>query len=94
MKKVRVFNDGKPAYMTTVTDIETGEQMENITDVDVHISMRDPYPYALLTVATPTVDVIVDAELRRVCPCCGRDWTPPTPSQSVIEMVKEWEETL
>ncbi len=74
--KVRIFNEGQPAYQTTVTDAETGEQVANVTDVDLHISVRDPYPYALLTVATPVVDVIVDAEIRRVCPCCGRDWTP------------------
>ena len=74
--KVRIFNEGQSSYMTTVTDTETGEQLANVTDVDLHISVRDPYPYALLTVANPVVDVIVEAEIRRVCPCCGRDWTP------------------
>ena len=74
--KVRIFNEGQPSYKTTVTDVGTGELLHSVTDVDLHISVRDPYPYALLTVATPVVDVIVDAEIRRVCPCCGRDWTP------------------
>lgn len=87
--KVRIFNEGQPAYQTTVTDAETGEQVANVTDVDLHISVHDPFPYALLTVATPVVDVIADADIKRVCPCCGRAWTP-TP-QSAIEIAQEWE---
>lgn len=91
--KIRIQNDGKPAYSTTVTDVETGKQLEYVTRVDLTIDVHDQLPQALLTMITPVVDVIADAEIRQVCPCCGKPTEQKlTPSQSVIQAVKDAED--
>ncbi len=69
--KVRIQNDGKPGYTTQVTNAETGEVLDlQVTEVTIKASKE--IPYALLTSILPVVDVIADAEIRHVCPYCGK----------------------
>jgi hypothetical protein len=73
MKKVRIRNEGGPAYMTKVTDAETGESLDHVFRVTLTYDVNDKQPpMALLWMYTPVVDVIIDAEIRHVCPACGR----------------------
>jgi hypothetical protein len=73
MRQVRIKNDGKPAFFTEVTDAETGEKIEMVTKLTFTFDAKDRQtPMALLYVAMPVVDVIVDAEIRYICPVCGK----------------------
>jgi hypothetical protein len=71
-KRIRIVNDGKPSYDTQVTDAETGVPLERVTRVELIFDAKDPRVQAVLTIYEPVVDLLVDAEIRRVCPCCGR----------------------
>lgn len=95
--KIRIFNDGKPGYMTQLTDVETGKVIEHCTDADVHLKINvQDMPKALITTIMPVIDVIVDAEIQQVCPVCGKpSETPPTKKtqqENVVAMVKAWED--
>jgi hypothetical protein len=71
--KVRIQNDGKPGYLTDITDAETGQAIEFVTRLELEISSsRKSVPSAVLYVAYPVVDVIADAEIKHVCPVCGK----------------------
>lgn len=74
--RVRIQNDGTHSYDTRVTDVETGQEISHITSLTYtngDLNEECPYPRAEITVAMPAViDVIVDAEIRHVCPVCGR----------------------
>lgn len=71
--KVRITHDGNgPAgYNTKITDAETGEPLGYVQRVEMDIQANGDPVIAVLTVAMPVVDVIADAEIKRVCPCCG-----------------------
>jgi hypothetical protein len=72
--RVRIQNDGTP-FSTVVTDCETGKVLDGVNKVqwvaDAH--EMDRLPQAEIIVIVPVVDIIADAEIRKVCPCCGRD---------------------
>jgi hypothetical protein len=71
MRQIRIQNDGKPGYTTQVTDAETGEKLDfQVTEIT--IKAKDEMPYAILTSLFPVIDVIADAEIKHVCPCCGK----------------------
>ena len=78
MRKIRIQNDGQPAHMTKVTDAETGENIDYVMRIDLVIDanedeFRRSMPYVIMHVGwLPIVDVIVDAEIRKVCPVCGK----------------------
>jgi hypothetical protein len=72
--KVRIQNDGQAAYFTKITNAETGEDIPMVQRVKLVYDARDRAshpPRAILTVAYPLVDIIVDAEIKHVCPYCG-----------------------
>lgn len=71
MKKVRIVSDGT-RYSTHITDAETGEDLSALQVMDIYINAGDTFPRAILTCASPPVDLIADAEIKQVCPCCGR----------------------
>jgi hypothetical protein len=70
--RVRIVNDGKPGYMTKVTDVETGQAIDRLKTIYVHID-AEKETTASLVVYSPVVDLIVDAEILHICPCCGRE---------------------
>lgn len=73
--KVRIQHDGKgPAgYNTRITDAETGEPLGYVQRVEMDIQANGDPVTAILTIAMPVIDVIADAEIKHVCPCCGRE---------------------
>jgi len=78
--RVRIQNEGQPGYMTRVTDVETGKELAMVKSADLTIrfdaSDRN-MPVAHLTVYAPVVDVIADADIKYICPCCGCPVAPP-----------------
>ena len=78
--KVRIQNDGRPAWATKITDAVTGLPIDNVTGfswaVDLNAtkwgSPEVQQGYASITVFEPIVDIIVDAEIKKICACCGR----------------------
>lgn len=74
--KVRIQNDGQPAYMTKITDAETGKELDwRIFRVELDARSGN-VPTATIHVYMPAVDVIAEAEIKEVCPCCGREQEP------------------
>lgn len=71
IKTVKIQCDGNPHTMR-VTDTETGQDMQ-VTSVNLSMNASERYPDVTLTVALPALDLIADAEIKHVCPCCGRD---------------------
>jgi hypothetical protein len=71
MRRVRIQNNGEAGYMTQVTDAETGEKLE-IGITEVCIKAKDDMPYAILTSIFPVIDIVADAEIKHVCPYCGK----------------------
>ena len=70
--KVRIVNDGKHFYNTRFISVETGEEMQYVSEATIHFKADGKTPTAEFTMAYPVVDIIADAEIKRVCPCCGR----------------------
>lgn len=82
--RVRIQHDGNgPAgYNTHITDAETGEPLGYVQRVEMDIQANSDPVTAILTVAMPVLDIIADAEIKHVCPCCGapkKDEEPPSP---------------
>ncbi len=75
--RVRIQNDGSHGYDTKITDAETGVEISQVAALtwtfDCNDKQFNGMPKALLTIFDPVVDIIVDAEIRHVCPVCGRD---------------------
>ena len=69
--RVRIVNDGLPGYMTRITDVETGQEIERVKEVHFHFDAAK-VTIASLVVYAPVVDVIVDAEIKHMCPYCGQ----------------------
>lgn len=70
--RVHIVNNGQPGYMTRVTDAETGKELEwSIFRITLAADRKEP-PTAFISVYMPAVDIIADAEIRHVCPVCGR----------------------
>ncbi len=69
--KVRITNPGKPGHMPRLSNAETGELLD-LQITEVTIKAKDDLPYAILTSIQPVIDIIADAEIKQVCPCCGK----------------------
>ncbi len=69
--KVRIVNNGQHANMTQITEAETGRHLD-LQLTEVTIKVGDDLPYAILTSIEPVIDIIADAEIKQVCPCCGK----------------------
>jgi hypothetical protein len=72
IKRVRIFNDQRAAYNIKVTDAETGALIENVSRISFDVRTKDPMR-AVLYIASPIVDIIADADIRHICPCCGKE---------------------
>ena len=71
--RVRIQNDGGPEYATTITDISTGQQLQNVQRIDIApIAVENRPIKVLLTTSMSTIDIIANAEIAQRCPCCGR----------------------
>lgn len=81
-KRVRITNDGQPSWLTKITNAETGEEIPRIRNITIRMN-NDLIPSAYITTEMPIVDVVVDAEIKQVCPCCGR------PTEEQTELPKE-----
>jgi len=68
--KVRIVNEGKPGFFTTITDAETGQDLSDLMITEIRIEVHDRIPTAILT-CTPAFDIIAEAAIKRTCPCCG-----------------------
>lgn len=74
--KVRIQNDSGVGYQTKITNAETGEDLSSkIFRVELELDVTK-VAMATVFMYTPVVDVIADAEIRKVCPCCGRENEP------------------
>lgn len=72
--KVRIVNNGQPGYMTEITDAETGKRLDwQIFRVELDARGSKEPPTATLYLYMPALDVIADAEIKHVCPCCGQE---------------------
>lgn len=70
--RVRIFNGGKAAWDTQITDAETGAPIPHVTGFRLDWKAETIYPTIELTVCHPVIDLIADAEIKKICPCCGR----------------------
>lgn len=71
--KLHIQNDGQPGYMTKVTDAETGKELDwHIFRIELDARGRKEPPTAIVYCYMPAIDIIADAEIRHVCPCCGK----------------------
>ena len=61
--------------MTKITNAKTGEDIGGVTRIELTMDVtdEDPMPRALLLVVGPVFDIIADAEIKHVCPVCGRE---------------------
>jgi hypothetical protein len=84
--KVRIQTNGAAGYMASVTDVETNEVLENVTHVGINIDVREVVT-ATITTLFPVVDIIADAEIKQVCPCCGKPVEPPPLQGNVPEQL-------
>jgi len=76
MIKIHVQNNGGPAMDTKITDANTGRELENVSGLSWIVDLNDPSlrnGKITLTLWEPIIDVIVDAEIKKICPCCGRE---------------------
>ncbi len=72
-RRVRIVNDGQPGYMTQILDADTGQPIDWQT---YHVALSaglHEETKAIIVVHMPVIDVIVDAEILHICPCCGRE---------------------
>ena len=70
--KVCIQNDGKHGYSTRITSCETGQELQYVTKAVITFEASAEAPTADLIMVYPVVDIIADAEIKHVCPCCGR----------------------
>lgn len=70
--KVHIQNNGDKSHATKVTSVETGEQIY-AGRIEMDISGASSHPVtAKITVYEASIDIIADAEIKHVCPHCGR----------------------
>ncbi len=73
--KVRILNETGISYQTKIIDVETGKELTHVGRVDLGFDASSGPITARLTVYRPPIDIIADAEIRKVCPCCGKEVT-------------------
>jgi hypothetical protein len=69
--RVRIQNDGGTGLSTRITDVETGRPIEGVQQITLLLSPTKEPIKATLTVHSPHVDIVLDAEIERRCPYCG-----------------------
>jgi hypothetical protein len=93
--RVRIQNDGGSGYSTRITDVETGQPIEGVQQITLLLSPTKEPIKATLTVHSPHVDIVLDAEIEQRCPYCGHseawfrhDRQPPMISGYSPELVQ------
>ena len=78
--KVRITHNGEgPAYNVQVKDLQTGRYLA-ARSLSLSVgpgTWEEPFK-VFLEVNQPIIDLVVDAEIRSVCPCCGREVEDPS----------------
>jgi hypothetical protein len=69
-KRVKIFNPGGAGWQTKVMDAETGEEMLDLSHIEIGIDLRGMPTATIYTFIAPEVDITVNAEVKQVCPCC------------------------
>jgi hypothetical protein len=70
--KIKIVNEGQPGRMTRIFDADTGKSLDYVTRVEVALDISAEPPHAVIYQAFPLVEIIADAEVKQICPCCGR----------------------
>lgn len=70
--KVRIVNEGKPAYMTHITDAETGQEVPGVVRFTMIGDANADTIRTTLTLIHPHLDIQSDADVTYICPCCGQ----------------------
>lgn len=76
--RIRIQSDGGVGHSTKITDAETGKEIERVGALSWSFDCNNGsyfrgMPIVVLTVFDPVVDIVADAEVRHICPTCGRD---------------------
>ena len=76
--KVHITHSGnEPAHFIQVKDLETGRYLAaRSLKIDVNPGIWDKPLKVQIEVNAPVIDLIADAEIKEVCPCCGRENKP------------------
>jgi hypothetical protein len=61
-RMVRIRSAGTPET-TTVTDLATGTNIPNITEISLGIKAGDPVNRALIMVVGPEIDIVANADI-------------------------------
>lgn len=69
-RRIRITNPGGAGWQTKITDAETGEELVNLSHVEVAIDLRGMPTAVVYSFIAPEVDLTVFAEQKNVCPCC------------------------
>lgn len=78
VRRVKIYNPGGAGWQTTVTDIETGSEIANISHIEMAIDLRGMPTATVYTFVAPEVDLTVFAEQKNVCPCCRQVINDPS----------------
>ena len=62
--RVRIVNDGGPAYATKITNAETGELIDGVTNIEISIGVNKDPIKAKITITRPMIDIVADAEVE------------------------------
>ncbi len=71
MKRVRIASEDTVGYKARVTDADTGESIDNVFRVEIDFNANQLIT-AKLTCYSTVLDLIADAEIQHICPCCGK----------------------
>jgi hypothetical protein len=74
--RVRIQSADEHGHTTRFTSIETGQPLNYVAEATIHWR-PDRMITAELTQLLPVVDIVAEATIIHVCPCCGQV-TPPT----------------
>ena len=78
--RVRIEHDGNsPSYNAKITDAETGAEIQHVKSAELRLDADRGglIPRVYLEVYAPLIDIIADAEVKHICPCCGCPVAPP-----------------
>jgi hypothetical protein len=76
IQRIRVQYNGGPGWSTKITDYETGKPLDSLTAFSWSVDLNNPDlrdGIATLIVFQPSIDIVVDAHVKNVCPCCARE---------------------
>lgn len=71
MSKVRILNEDGVSFHTKIIDVESGKELEYIGLVELAFDAQSGPIHARLTQYCTPIDIIADAEIKRICSYCG-----------------------